>query len=68
MLPEDTYITPKLEFGKPNQDQEPLIDRSLYKNIMDIQITPNRGGGYRNYKVKHKIPYAAKFINWRCAA
>lgn len=33
----DTYVLPKLEFGKPNQDQEPLIDRDLYERIMKMQ-------------------------------
>lgn len=32
----DTYVFPKLEFGKPNQDQEPLIDRSLYDELMSL--------------------------------
>lgn len=32
----DTYVFPKLEFGKPNQDQEPLIDRQLYKELMEL--------------------------------
>ena len=32
----DTYVTPKLEFGKPNQDQEPLLDRVLYNRIMGM--------------------------------
>ena len=36
MIREDTYVTPKLEFGKPNQDQEPLIDRDLYDKIMKM--------------------------------
>ncbi len=36
IIRENTYVTPKLEFGKPNQDQEPLIDRELYKRIMDM--------------------------------
>lgn len=35
-LKEDTYVLPKLEFGKPNQDQEPLIDRNLYKYLMEL--------------------------------
>lgn len=35
-LKEDTYVFPKLEFGKPNQDQEPLIDRTLFKELMDL--------------------------------
>ena len=36
IISQDTYVTPKLEFGKPNQDQEPLIDRELYKRIMEL--------------------------------
>lgn len=32
----DTYVFPKLEFGKPNQDQEPLLDRALYNYLMDL--------------------------------
>lgn len=32
----DTYVFPKLEFGKPNQDQEPLIDRKLYNYLMQL--------------------------------
>lgn len=35
-LKEDTYVFPKLEFGKPNQDQEPLMDRQLYQRLMDL--------------------------------
>lgn len=35
-IEEYTYVLPKLEFGKPNQDQEPLIDRSLYKELMAL--------------------------------
>ena len=38
MIRENTYVTPKLEFGKPNQDQEPLIDRTLYKRIMEMTV------------------------------
>ena len=33
---EDTYEYPKLRFGSPNQDQEPLIDRKLYKDLMEL--------------------------------
>ena len=33
---ENTYIFPKLEFGKPNQDQEPLLDRQLYDELMKL--------------------------------
>lgn len=35
-IPEDTYVFPKLEFGKPNQDQEPLIDRTLFQELMEL--------------------------------
>lgn len=51
-IKENTYVFPKLEFGKPNQDQEPLLERKLYEEInnMDIGRTDNmfknmRGGG-----------------------
>ena len=37
MLRGDTYVSPKLEFGRPNQDQEPLIDRGLYERLMKMQ-------------------------------
>ena len=40
VLDEDTYVIPKLEFGKPNQDQEPLIDRELYEKIIKIATPP----------------------------
>lgn len=33
-LNENTYVFPKLEFGKPNQDQEPLLNRELYEELM----------------------------------
>ena len=32
----NTYVFPKLEFGKPNQDQEPLLDRKLYDYLMKL--------------------------------
>lgn len=32
----NTYVKPKLEFGKPNQDQEPLIGREKYNYLMSI--------------------------------
>lgn len=35
-LYENTYVFPKLEYGKPNQDQEPLLDRTLYENLMNL--------------------------------
>lgn len=36
LIDENTYVFPKLEFGKPNQDQEPLIDRELYARLMEL--------------------------------
>lgn len=33
---EDTYEYPKLKFGSPNQDQEPLLDRQLYDELMKL--------------------------------
>ena len=36
-LEEDTYVFPKLEYGKPNQDQEPLIDRTIYNELMELK-------------------------------
>lgn len=45
-----THVYPKLEFGKENQDQEPLIDRELYNYIMELDIMENsqklNRGGY----------------------
>lgn len=35
-LPENTHVFPKLEFGKLNQDQEPLLDRKLYNFLMNL--------------------------------
>lgn len=37
-IKEDTYVFPKLEFGKPNQDQEPLLERKLYDEINEMDI------------------------------
>lgn len=36
VLDDRTVVSPKLEFGKPNQDQEPLLDRELYDYLMRI--------------------------------
>lgn len=36
MLDENTYVFPKLEFGKPNQDQEPLLDRNVFDELMEL--------------------------------
>ena len=41
VLDEDTYVYPKLKYGKPNQDQEPLIDRGLYLHLMDDEAIQN---------------------------
>ena len=37
-LDEPTYVFPKLEFGKPNQDQEPLMDRDLFEKLMKLDL------------------------------
>ena len=42
IISENTYVTPKLEFGKPNQDQEPLIDRELYNKIMNMTVKEDK--------------------------
>ena len=36
VIDENTYVFPKLEFGKPNQDQEPLMDRALFDRLMTL--------------------------------
>lgn len=36
MLDVNTVVSPKLEFGKPNQDQEPLLERNLYQYLMNL--------------------------------
>lgn len=36
VIDEDTYVFPKLEFGKDNQDQVPLISRKLYNYLMEL--------------------------------
>jgi acetolactate synthase-1/2/3 large subunit len=33
IIDKDTYVVPKLEYGKPNQDQFPCIDRDLYSYL-----------------------------------
>ena len=46
----ETVITPKARFGSPAQDQEPLLDRSLYDYIMNLGKIRNitDGGGGHN--------------------
>jgi len=36
VLPQTTYVFPKLAINKPNQDQEPPISRSVYDYIMKL--------------------------------
>ena len=36
IINEDTYVFPKLEFGKPNQDQEPLLSRDTFERLMRL--------------------------------
>lgn len=38
-LENNTYVFPKLEYGRPNQDQEPLLDRKLYDELMKLGET-----------------------------
>ena len=35
-LPMNTYLYPKFGFNKPNQDQDPAIDRKLYEYLMAL--------------------------------
>lgn len=35
-LPQLTHVYPKLAMGRPNQDQEPLLDRELYDYLMSL--------------------------------
>lgn len=35
-IDKDTYVLPKLEYGKPNYDQLPLLDRKLLKELMEL--------------------------------
>ncbi len=35
-IKEPTYVFPKVRFGKLNQDQEPLIERKMYEEIMGL--------------------------------
>lgn len=37
LLEEDTYVFPKLAYGRPNQDQEPLLDRETFRRIMEME-------------------------------
>lgn len=36
VLNEPTYVFPKLRFGCSNQDQEPLLDRKLFDELMEM--------------------------------
>lgn len=35
-ISENTYVYPKLRFGEPNQDQEPLLPREKYEMLMNL--------------------------------
>ncbi len=35
-LPDDTYVFPKQRFGQPIQDQEPFLDRDVYRYILEL--------------------------------
>lgn len=47
----DTYVFPKLEYGKANQDQEPLLNRKLYNLLMNDE------------KIRMKLSERQDFIN-----
>ena len=69
MIRENTYVIPKLEFGKPNQDQEPLINRELYERIMNMKPENTektmRGGYWLSRKnVLCSIPSVLKEQGW----
>ena len=36
VLPEQTLVQPKLAVGKPGTDQEPPLDRKLYRKLMEL--------------------------------
>lgn len=36
VLPDDTYVFPKLAMNKPNQDQDPVLPRDIYNYIMEL--------------------------------
>lgn len=38
VINENTYVLPKLRYGCPNQDQEPHIDRDLYRFLDSLDI------------------------------
>lgn len=35
-IDENTYVLPKLQYGKPNYDQQPLLDRELLEELMNL--------------------------------
>ena len=35
-MPINTYLMPKFNYGRPNQDQSPEIDRDLYNYLMEL--------------------------------
>ncbi len=48
-LEDVTYVFPKLEYGRPNQDQEPLLERKLYDELMELGMESRDwiSGGYK---------------------
>lgn len=48
-LEDVTYVFPKLEYGRSNQDQEPLLDRKLYDELMELGMESRDwiSGGYK---------------------
>lgn len=53
----NTFVFPKLEYGKANQDQEPLLDKKLYFDLMnldgdeEINEIETGGGDWKNKTV-----------------
>ena len=43
VLPEVTYVTPKLGMGRPIEDQEPLLTREELQEAMLIPLWDERG-------------------------
>lgn len=42
VIGEPTYVFPKLEYGKPNYDQEPLLDRELLKELLECDFNTKK--------------------------
>ena len=36
-IPSEARVVPQVKFGRPNEDMEPLLPRSLFKNYMIVK-------------------------------